>query len=144
MALAASAGLFLSACGRGLPEDDPPALLAEVERRIEAAPYPAKGAQWLIFVAGDGREETRDLLVEHLNEFGALSHISATLLRQYWREDPRARAALAAYYMDATRSRYDRQIAYLVAIRTYKDRYPEFQGLPPHPPVPASVPRVVE
>ncbi len=135
----------LTGCGRGLPpEEEPDARREEVLRRAEAAPYPAKGNKWLLFIADDGTPETRDLLIERLNEFGAASHVSAALLRQYWREDERARQALAAYYTNPMRSRYDRWIAHMVAIRNYKDRYEEFRGLPASPPVPEGIPRIAE
>ncbi len=140
-----AAGVVLGGCGRGLPpEDEPDERREEVLRRIEAGPYPAKADQWLLFIADDGTDETLQLLIDRLNEFGTTSHVASALLRQYWRDDPRAREALAEYYLNPMRSRYDRWVVNLIAIRNYRDQYEEFSGLPPDPPVPDSIPRIAE
>lgn len=130
-------------CGPTLPEA-PDARLAEVKRRMAAAPTGHQAAVWLAYVAEDYRPETRGFLLEVIRAGREQAAKEAILLldREEWMADAELRAALVEYYRDPYPSYYRRERVRLHIVDHWREKYPEFRGLPERPPMPEGVVRL--
>jgi hypothetical protein len=134
--------LLLSACSQRLPSD-PAAQIAEIQKRMDAAPTSFKKCSWLVHAADNPTTAARDLLLQSLRApHPILSGTAGSLLKVRWIRDPETRREVRAYYLDPKNSLRNREILYDQLLRHVREQYPDLADLPPNPPTLPGVPHI--
>lgn len=129
---AALALACLVACGGEVPSD-PATRIDAIRRAIAEAETGAKATVWITMVANEYSVETRDLLLELLDDpRHMVSHAAAVhLTKDIWLADPIVRRRLIDIYTDPLASRRQRLVLRDFITAEARRRHPDLGALPP-------------
>lgn len=127
----------LAGCNREVPEGTAERL-EFVKARLAESGFGIKDGFWLAYLADRPTPETRAFFLKLMKEEQPKLIGEALVLinTEEWLEDQSFREAIRDYYQDENRSLRVRFRVNDHIILKWRDKYPEFQGLPLHPKLP--------